>query len=172
MKVTGADPRSLLRIYLNDHLAGAIGAIELTRRTIGNNTGTKLGEDLQELLVEIEEDRRTLERIMERLGLPKDPVKQAAAWTLEKVGRLKLNGQLVGYSDLSRMIELEGLSGGIDLKRNLWRALHTLVDSEPRLGEFDLAALEERAGRQRLAVEEHRLDAARRAFVGAGSTRS
>ena len=36
--------------------------------------------------------------------------KNAGAWALEKVGRLKLNGELTSYSPLSRVVELEGLA--------------------------------------------------------------
>ena len=44
-------------------------------------------------------------------------------WTGEKLGRLKLNGQLLGYSPLSRLIELEGLMLGIAGKLAMWIAL-------------------------------------------------
>ena len=33
--------------------------------------------------------------------------KDGAAWVAEKLGRLKTNGQLTGYSPLSRLVELE-----------------------------------------------------------------
>ena len=60
---------------------------------------------------------------MDRLGVRKDPLKPAAAWMAEKLGRLKLNGQLSGYSPLSRVVELEGLHIGITGKLELWKAL-------------------------------------------------
>ena len=67
---------------------------------------------------------------------------------LRSSGRLKPNGQLTGYSPLSRLVELEGLSLGITGKLGLWRALLGLVPGEPRL---DGAAQpsRERALRQR-----------------------
>ena len=46
--------------------------------------------------------------------------KSAGAWTAEKFGRLKPNGQLTGYSPLSRLVELEGLKLGITGKLGLW----------------------------------------------------
>lgn len=35
--------RRLLQIYLNDHLAGAVGGAELARRCLRSNRGTPLG---------------------------------------------------------------------------------------------------------------------------------
>ena len=37
-----------------------------------------------------------------------------AGWVAEKAGRLKLNGSLLTYSPLSRLVELEGLSLGVE----------------------------------------------------------
>jgi hypothetical protein len=54
---------------------------------------------------------------MDELRFGGDKVKNIAAWGIEKVGRLKLNGQLTGYSPLSRVVELEGLLAGIAGKR-------------------------------------------------------
>ncbi len=47
---------------------------------------------------------------MAALGVPQDRVKNAMGWGAEKLGRLKPNGQLTGYSPLSRMVELKGLT--------------------------------------------------------------
>jgi hypothetical protein len=49
--------RRLLAIYLNDHLAGATAGLELARRARGSNRDTELGEFLERLTGEIEEDR-------------------------------------------------------------------------------------------------------------------
>ena len=82
----------------------------------------------------------------------------------EKVGRLKPNGQLTGYSPLSRVVELEGLALGVTGKLGLWKALRELVDEEPRLDAAELDRLRERAERQQAELEEHRLRAAGEAF--------
>ena len=155
-----------LRIYLQDHLAGSTAGIELARRTRGANEGTEYGPPLAKLADEIEADRRQLQGIMEDLGLDGDRLKVAAAWGLEKVGRLKLNGELKGYSPLSRVVELEGLVTGISGKKGLWLALLQLVDVEPRLDRERLERLRDRAEDQRARVEELREKAAREAFAG------
>jgi hypothetical protein len=156
--------RKLLGIYLNDHLAGAMGGIELARRCLSNNRGTPLEADLEKLVREIEEDRVVLEGLMERLGVPRSPVKAPVAWALEKVGRLKLNGRLLEYSPLSRVIELELLSSGVETKRSMWTALNRLADEGIDLG-LDLEDLIGRARRQRRMLERRRLEAAVAAFA-------
>jgi hypothetical protein len=89
-------------------------------------------------------------------------VKKVAALVTERAGRLKLNGSLFSYSPLSRLVELEGLALGVTGKLGLWRALREVGD--PRLAEFDLAALAERAEAQRDGLELQRLEAARLAL--------
>jgi hypothetical protein len=149
-----------LAIYLNDHLAGATVGVELGRRALRENEGSELGIFLRGLLAEISEDRATLVQLMERLSIQRSKAKTAAAWTAEKLGRLKLNGQIRGYSPLSRLVELEGLAAGIEGKRSLWLALAQIRDRERRLLELDLDALAERAQSQRERLELHRLAAA------------
>jgi len=157
-----SDPDSLLAIYLNDHLAGSTVGVELARRARGANSGSELGQLLDRLVREIEEDRDTLGSVMDAVGARRDRLKQAAAWAGEKAGRLKLNGQLTGYSPLSKLVELEGLNLGMEGKSRLWAVLAELAD--PRLSSFDFQALAERAERQRSELEPFRLEAGRESF--------
>jgi hypothetical protein len=149
---------SRLGIYLNDHMAAATGAVELVRRAAGSNRDTPYGEALAELQTEIEQDRETLGSIMGRLGVRTDPARQALAWTAEKLGRLKLNGQLTGYSPLSRLEELEILALGVTGKLQLWEALRRLPPDG--IAETELAELTDRARSQRERLEALRLQAA------------
>jgi hypothetical protein len=151
-----------LAIYLNDHFAGATVGRELSKRAAQSNKGTPLGAFLERLHQEIVEDRDTLEMVMDEVGAGRDRVKNAGAIAGERLGRLKLNGQLRGYSPLSRLIELEGLALGVTGKLALWRSLAVLEDR--RLDEFDFNALAERAERQQEELETHRLRAAEQAF--------
>ncbi|MEX2619097.1 MAG: hypothetical protein WD250_02650 [Egibacteraceae bacterium] len=159
------DERKLLRIYLNDHLAGATAGIHLARRCLSSNQGTALGAFLEELLVEIGEDRTTLMDLMDALHLTRDPAKQALAVVGERVARLKLNGRLRGYSDLSRLVELEGLVGGVNVKRRLWHALQRVASSYAAIGATDLDRLIHRADSQLERLETYRQEAAARAFA-------
>jgi hypothetical protein len=156
----------LLAIYLNDHLAGSTVGLELTRRARGSNEGSELGDFLAELVAEIEQDRAALEEVMTAVGAGRDRLKVAGAWAGEKAGRLKLNGSLLGYSPLSRVVELEALALGVTGKLALWRMLRSLGD--PRLAGFDFDELTVRAERQRDRLERHRLAAGRIALAPAG----
>ena len=105
---------------------------------------------------------------MERLAIGRSRVKPAAAWVGEKLGRLKLNGQLRGYSPLSRLVELEALCIGITGKMQLWNALEPMVT--PRLEGIEFERLAERASRQRERVRELHLVAAADIASGGAST--
>ena len=166
------DADRLLGIYLNDHLAGATGGLELARRLASRNRGTEYAEDLERIATEIEEDRGTLQDLLRRCGVAENPVKVRAAWAAERVGRLKLNGRLVGYSPLSRLEELEALRLGVEGKLALWRSLKETRGADRRFEGVDLGALINRAERQRDQLESMRLRAATGAFGVAPAPRS
>jgi hypothetical protein len=155
----------LLAIYLNDHLAGATAGRELARRSASSNAGTDYGPFLEDLAVEIDEDRDSLLELMRALGVGVDRLKVIAGWTAEKAGRLKLNGRLLGYSPLSRVVELEGLTLGVHGKLCMWRALAELAPGEPRLPAGELKRLSARADRQLKGLQAQRLLAASQAFA-------
>lgn len=141
--------------------------VELAKRAASSNKGTELGAFLSDLADDIEADRNALKSVMDHLGITENRVKVPIAWAAEKVGRLKPNGQITGYSPLSRMVELEGLALGITGKLALWRSL---AATRSDLGAFDLETLIARAESQRDGVEEHRIAAAREAFGAPASS--
>lgn len=152
-----------LAIYLNDHLAGAAGGLELARRMRAGNSGDpEMGEPLARICGEIEADRETLARLADRLRIRRDPLKPVLARLAERVGRLKPNGHLRSYSPLSRVLELEILAAGIGGKLQLWNALEEAFGDS--LEGFDFHALAERADRQGREVEDLHIAAAERAF--------
>ncbi len=131
----------------------------------GATGGSSYGPFLERLAGEIEEDRRSLLQIMHTLGAKVDRLKVTAARAGEKLGRLKPNGRLLSYSPLSRVVELETLALGVQANLALWRALGDLKPGEPRLAQFDLAALIARAEHQRDELEAQRKRAAAEAFA-------
>jgi len=149
-----------LPIYLNDHLAAAVGAVQLARRAARQNRGSEYGEALERLATEIDEDRHALLDLMKQLGVRGDRVKLLASVAGEKLGRFKLNGELTRYSPLSRLEELELLSLGVEGKLALWRALRANVDAD-----VDFDALIQRATAQRRRLERLRVKAAAEALV-------
>jgi len=149
----------LVGIYLNDHLAGATAGVELAKRTANSNRDNAFGPRLQTISAEIEEDKKALEKIMDDLGVTQDVLKRQVAFVAERIGRFKMNGQLTGYSPLSRLVECEGLKVGIAGKLALWTALQC-VDETPALDASELAGLARRAEDQLERIEALRLEAA------------
>jgi hypothetical protein len=147
----------MLAIYLNDHLAGATGGVELARRAASAQQNTADGPALRRLAEDIAEDRESLLAVMRALDVGVQHYKVGAGWLAEKVGRLKLNGSWVSRSPLSSLIELEGLVIGVNGKACLWRTLRALADDEPRLDPGELDRLLSRAEAQLAVLEEMRL---------------
>jgi hypothetical protein len=162
-----ADPDRLLGIYLNDHLAGATGGVELARRLRGSASGEEAAP-IARLCGEIEADRATLERVMDELGIGRQRLKPAGAWLAEKLGRLKLNGRLFGHSPLSRVVELEVLHLGVTGKMQLWQTLARTVGGRPL--DVDFERLAKRAAGQREAIDELHLAASKRCFPAAAES--
>jgi hypothetical protein len=147
-----------LGIYLRDQLALGVLWRELARRAGRNNRGTALGEALNRVATGIAEDVETFKTIMRQLGTPPNPVKTALAAGAERLGRLKLNGRLGSYSPLSRFLELEILTMGIDGKKQLWMTMRDLAGLAERLPDVDFDHLIERAARQRAELEPFRVE--------------
>lgn len=147
----------LLGTYLNDHLAGATAGVELAEKLSSEYASTTHGSFLSELARDIKQDHVTLEGVIDRLGIEKDPIKDTAGWVMEKISRIKLSDTLTGDADLKRLLEFETLSIGIEGKRMMWRALKEVSDDYAELAAADLDGLAKRAESQRTTLEEHRL---------------
>ncbi|MGH4026236.1 MAG: hypothetical protein ACRDRV_16810 [Pseudonocardiaceae bacterium] len=152
--------KELLGTYLNDHYSGAMAGSELAQKISEENAGNKYGSFLSDLAREVDQDRATLEDLISRLGIEKNPVKEAAGWVMEKFSRIKLSESLTGNADLKRLLEFETLSLGIEGKLAMWRALSEVSATYPELAETDLDGLAKRAENQRATIEEHRLEVA------------
>jgi hypothetical protein len=148
-----SDAGKLLRIYVNDHRAASTGGVALAERAARNNQGTELSADLEWLCAQLRDDADALATIADRLGIAENPVKRELARAGEVVGRLKLNGSTVGYSPLSRLLEIEMLLAGIDGKQSLWRSLAAVA--LPELHDVDLHRLVQRASEQRERLMPH-----------------
>ena len=81
------DSRSL-SAYLNDHLAGATGGVELFHRAARSHQG-EAAEELGRLRDEVVADRASLRSLMGRLEVRENLPMAAIGWVGEKVGRLK-----------------------------------------------------------------------------------
>ena len=102
---------------------GAAAGFNRAKRFANSNAGDFLGESAARVCRQIEEDVGTLDEILIRLECRPSRLKIAVARGVESLGRLKPNGQLRGYSPLSRLVELELLIAGILTKESLWQTL-------------------------------------------------
>lgn len=148
-----------LDTYLNDHLAGAFAGRALSRRAAERQRGTDLAPPLERVAKEIREDVRSLEQLMERLGIPRRNQRAMIGELAHAVGRLKFGGVLHRGSAVATLEELEMLALGIEGKLALWGALQHGANDDGSLGP-ELDGLIARARTQRELVEELRLKAA------------
>jgi hypothetical protein len=154
-----------LETYLQDHRAGAEVGSDLARRMHEENKGTQYEDFLGHIAEEIEEDIAVLEQIMDRFDVSRDGLKTAVAKVGEKLGRLKPNNQLTGYSPLSRVLEFEGLRTGVQGKLSLWDSLLEIAPFEDRLDAEEMAGLVTRAEAQLKGLRVHHRLSAREAFA-------
>jgi len=150
--------------YLNDHLAGSVGALELLDRLIETYEGKPLARFFQELRNDVEADQVTLKELIASLGEKESTVRKAGAWIVEKLSRAKIQLSETQDGELGLLLALEGLCLGIHGKRSLWRALATASERAPHLRGPDYARLETRAVEQHDRVEASRLEVAREVF--------
>lgn len=134
--------------YLNDHRAGATAGTALVRRIWRSNRRTKWGPIIEEVAESIERDLVVLEEVREAAGVSGGDLKRAAALLTERASRLKLNGHLLTYSPLSRVLELETLMSAVRGKQSLWVTLRSASPTHPEWSGFDFRALEKRGGEQ------------------------
>ncbi|MGE5414288.1 MAG: hypothetical protein ACM3NW_08935, partial [Syntrophomonadaceae bacterium] len=151
-----------LATYLEDHLAGATGAIDLLKNLEEEHTGQPLARVLEELRGEIQSDRATLAALSERVGRGEHSVKETAARLGEKLSRWKLERSVSG--PIGTLEALEALALGIWGKRALWLALRAAGPRDAGIETADLGRLIHRAETQHERVEQLRLEAAREAF--------
>jgi hypothetical protein len=151
-----------LDIYLNDHLAGAVAALELLENLREQHKDEPLGDVFGTLKVDIDADKEALREVMRPLGIEESAVRQTGAWAAEKVARarLKIAGDQPGL-----VLALEGLIMGINGKRMLWRSL--AAANLPNTSKWDFEELQRRAEEQIERAEVKRIQAAQRAFAGA-----
>ena len=151
-------------VYLNDHLAGAMLGSDLVEQIEAQNHGTALGELMESLAPQIEQDRQALIDVMQQLDSSKNPVKQATAWIAEKASRAKFSGMTSGEPELGTFMALEALALGVRGKACMWKALKQVADQHPPIASMNLDELIDRAHTQQDALERERLAAGTRAL--------
>ncbi|WP_157879749.1 hypothetical protein [Streptomyces yangpuensis] len=156
---------SFLAIYLNDHLTGANGGVEMLRRAADARRGGVLGTSLESLAEQVAQDRLSLRTLMADLDVPVMRTRAALGRLAEKVGRLKLNGRILSRSPLSDVLELEAMRVGVEGKAACWRSLRSLARTDPRIDTALIEELLQRAERQIRALEAMRSACASQLFA-------
>ena len=151
--------------YLNDHLAGSVGALELLDRLIDTYQGLPLERFFRDLRAEIQADQDTLKEVIASLGEKESAVRKAGAWIVEKFSRAKIQLSETRDGEMGLFLALEGLALGIHGKRALWRALAAASATVPQLRRLNYGELEKRAAEQYDRVEARRLEVAREVFT-------
>jgi len=152
--------------YLNDHLAGSVGALELIAYCAHLYDGKPLGAFFTKMKAQIGTDQHTLRRLMRRLGIEESKVRQAGARAGEKLGRALFTIAGSEPDGLGLLLVLEGLIMGVVGKRLLWRALSAA--NLPKLEQFNFVELQRRAEDQIKRAQAEQVRSARRALVDAG----
>jgi hypothetical protein len=152
-----------LEVYLTDHLAGATAGLNLSRMASEEHRSDEHGAFFGEIASEIKADYETLEKLIADLGVQESATKTAAA----EIGSKMMAPKFTGGSDdeLNAFVTLETLSMGVEGKVCMWKALKTVEDAYPTLGEADLDELIARGESQRDRIETVRLQLAPQALA-------
>lgn len=149
-----------LSVYLNDHHAGSVAALELLDRLVKAYDGTQWFTFFSTLRQEILADQDSLEQIIRPQIDDVGVVRQAAAWAAEKLSRAKIRLADPGEIDFGLYLSLEALVLGISGKAFLWKSLQAVATNNSGLQKFDFTTLIARANNQRERVEVKRLEIA------------
>ena len=151
-----------LTSYMNDHLAGAVAALELLHHLIATHKREPLHEFLVGLEGDIEADVKVLQRLLESTHAQESSFRKLMGWIAEKLARSKFKAAGEKVGGLGLVQALETLELGVRGKQLLWRALAT--SNWPALRDVDLAELQKRAVAQQELLEKKRIEMAREAF--------
>jgi uracil-DNA glycosylase len=157
-----------LASYLNDHLAGSVGALELLEHWANLHDGKPLGGFFMDIEAEIRADQEKLREVMRSLRIEESDVRKAGAWVAEKAGRARLMIAGDDPGSLGLVLTLEGLIIGVTGKKLMWRAL--AAANLPQLNGYDFEDLQRRAEQQIEQTEAERMRAVLEAFAGPNSS--
>jgi hypothetical protein len=157
-----------LASYLNDHLAGSVGALELLEHWAHLHDGKPLGDFFRDIEAEIRADQEKLREVMRSLGIEESNVRKAGAWVAEKAGRARL---IIAGDEAGRLglvLTLEALIMGVTGKKLMWRSL--VAANLLQLNGWEFEELQRRAEQQIQRIEAERIRAVREAFAGTSSS--
>lgn len=154
--------RDPLLTYLRDHLAGAVGALELLELLRVRAADPEVRSAAEQFHSEISADREALESVAKELGGGASSLKDAGAWIGEKLARIKLGALRETIEGLALLEAIEAVALGITGKIALWNSLIALSEVEPALPRVNYQDLKSRANQQHERIELLRLRLATR----------
>jgi hypothetical protein len=156
-----------LASYLNDHLAGSVGALELLEHWAKLHEGKPLGYFFMDIEAEIRADQEKLREAMRFLRIEESNVRKAGAWVAEKAGRARLIIAGDEPGRLGLVLTLEGIIMGVTGKKLMWRSL--IAANLAQLNGCDFQELQRRAEQQIERIEAERMRAVLEVFDGTNS---
>ena len=72
--------REGLHLYLNDHLAGSVAAIEMVDNLIEHHPEDRFGKFFHDLRNEIHADQEKLRDLIQKVGAEESTIRKAGAW--------------------------------------------------------------------------------------------
>jgi len=162
---TDSDMDQPIERYLNDHHAGASGALHLIRQLAERQEIESERLFFQNLQKMVEKDQTLLKDLLEKANMEKSLTLQIAGTLTEGAGRLKLLWEGLKPGELGMFEALEVLALGIQGKRLLWAMLGELSPYFPEWDSYDFAELELQAIKQRDQVEERRIETGRESLL-------
>ena len=156
-----------LASYLNDHLAGSVGALELLGHWAKLYEGKPLGYFFMDIEAEIRADQEKLREAMRSIRIEESNVRKAGAWFAEKAGRARFMIAGGEPESLGLVLTFEGLIMGITGKKLMWRAL--AAANLAQLDGYDFDELQRRAEQQIERIDAERMRAFLEAFAGTHS---
>lgn len=160
---------SPLSIYLNDHLAMMTSENELALRCSDNNEDSSLGEYLKQYANEQAEQANVIRQMIVAADAEESSFKQAVGWLAEKAGRLKPNGGGSSYTQLARLLELEGLLFFANARLTMWKTLEG-VDFGVEESAESARTAQQQTQQQISILQEHHQQAARIALAASPTT--
>lgn len=154
-----------LERYLNDHLAGSCGALNLLQDLAERQELPADRRFFLQLKESVESDQALLESLLDAGDMERSKTAKAAGTLAAKASRLKLLWEGLEPGGLGMLEALEVLALGIQGKLLLWVMLGEIAPLIHGWRAVDFHNLEREAIRQREEVENRRKEAGRELFA-------
>ncbi|WP_217923051.1 hypothetical protein [Miltoncostaea oceani] len=115
--------RRVVRVYLGDHLAVMHGGAALAARMLDAPHHRDAAGLIAEVAAELAAGCGTVRAFLGQLGGSPPRLKMLAMGTVERIGRIKMNGRVARRSPLSEVLELEALRGAVGTAGAFWAAV-------------------------------------------------